>query len=95
VAWHESIFVGARADEGRRRRSKLKSQGNLKPTKFQPYDDAPPRRYCGIFAIFVAMRRASSRVSRLAAVRRPGSSSKIDVGQRLPVLVLYMKQASV
>ena len=44
----------------------LKSQGNPEPTKFRPYDDPPPRRYCGIVAIFVAKRLASSRVSRLA-----------------------------
>lgn len=31
------------------------------------YDGASPRRYCGIFAILAAIRRASSRVSRLAA----------------------------
>ena len=33
------------------------------------------------------MRRASSFVSRLAAVRRPGSFLEIHVGERLPVLV--------
>jgi hypothetical protein len=35
----------------------------------------------------VTIRRASSRVSRCAAERRPGSFLEIDVGQRLPVSV--------
>jgi hypothetical protein len=36
-------------------------------------------------AMFTAMRRASSRVSIFAADRWPGSSSKIDIGERLLV----------
>jgi hypothetical protein len=40
----------------------------------------------GSLAMLTAIRRASSRVSSLAAERRPGSSSiEIDVGERLPV----------
>ena len=41
----------------------------------------------GSFAMFTAIRRASSLVSSFAAARRPGSSSEIDVGQRLPAVV--------
>ena len=37
----------------------------------------------GNFAILAAMRRASSRVMNLAAVRRPDSVLVIDVGKRL------------
>ena len=39
----------------------------------------------GSLAMLAAMRRASSRVSRCAAERRPGSYSKIDVSERLPI----------
>ncbi len=35
--------------------------------------------------MFVAMRRASSRVRSLAAARHPGSSSKLEIGERLAV----------
>jgi hypothetical protein len=39
----------------------------------------------GSLAMFVAMRRASSRVRSLAAARHPGSSSKLEIGERLAV----------
>jgi hypothetical protein len=45
----------------------------------------------GNFAMFAAMRQASSRVNSLAADRRPGSSSKLDVCERLPVGVTDYK----
>ena len=41
----------------------------------------------GSFAIFAAIRLASSRVSSLAAVRRRGLGLKINVSQRLTVVV--------
>ena len=41
------------------------------------------RSASGSFAIFAAIRRASSLVSSLAADRRPGSSWKVDVSERL------------
>jgi hypothetical protein len=37
--------------------------------------------------MLAAMRRAPSRVRSLAAARRPGWSSKMDVSERLPVSV--------
>jgi hypothetical protein len=41
------------------------------------------RSNSGSLAKFAAMQRASSRVSSLAAERRPGSSSKIEIRKRL------------
>jgi hypothetical protein len=43
------------------------------------------RSSSGSLVILAAMRRASSRVSKRAAERRPGFSSKMGVGERLPV----------
>jgi hypothetical protein len=46
------------------------------------------RNSSGSFAMLTAMRRASSRVSSLAAARRPGSWARsLDVGERLPVVI--------
>jgi hypothetical protein len=42
-------------------------------------------------AIFAAIRRASSLLSSLAAERRPGSSSKINVGKLVPVVIAHDK----
>jgi hypothetical protein len=39
--------------------------------------------------MLAAIRRASSRVISLVAARRPGSSSKIDIGERLTGLILH------
>jgi hypothetical protein len=56
----------------------------------------PERRQC--LPVLVAhdknIRRASSRVSNLAADRRPGSSSEIDIRQLLPVVVAHDKTRS-
>ena len=41
-----------------------------------PYDAAPPCRNSGSLAKLTAIRRASSRLSRVAAVRLPASVSK-------------------
>jgi hypothetical protein len=43
----------------------------------------------GSLAMFAAIRRASSLLSNLAAERRPGSLSIIDVAQRLTVCVVH------
>jgi hypothetical protein len=42
------------------------------------------RSNSGNFAMLAAIRRASSRVSKLAAVRRPGSSSKLTYASACP-----------
>jgi hypothetical protein len=53
------------------------------------------RSRSGSFAItFDAMRRASSRVSRLAAERRLNSSSKMDVSKLLAVVVAHHKRGA-
>jgi hypothetical protein len=49
----------------------------------------------GSFATFEATRRASSRVSNLAADLRPGSSSKFTYASAYPLLSRTMKQATV
>jgi hypothetical protein len=45
--------------------------------------------------MFMAIRRASSRVNRLAAVRRPGFRLTVDVAQRLPVGAAHDKARAV
>jgi hypothetical protein len=65
------------------RRSFLLSQGHL--------ESAGPRSSSGSLAKFAAMRRASSRVSRLVTGCRAGLIIKIKVRQRLPGGVLDEK----
>ena len=49
------------------------------------YEVAPPCRNFGSLAMFEAMRRASSRLNRLATARRPGGFPEIDIGECLAI----------
>ena len=70
-------------------------RARLPPWKFH---SAPPavglRSSSGRLAMLAAMRLASSRVSRFAAARPPGSFSKVDVSERFPVGDPFTMKAS-
>ena len=60
------------------------SLGGTRPSTGGPLQFFP-RSIFGSLAMLVAMRRASSRVSSLAAARLPGLALEVYVGERLPI----------